>query len=129
MSPFPAVGQIGSVNQVVRRAGRFADIRVVSCSIHLDSLREAPHTDAYKNNVRKSGTQAGYILGVSGDALARGQAALRSPLACRFKRVVKSTLSGGQALIDALGHLEWILCHSAEAVDPLLELKNALPLY
>ena len=77
------------------------------------------HTDAAFGNAKAKGTQAGYIVGITSEALQKGQEAPWSPAvwkSYRLKRAVGSTFAGEtQVLSDGLGHVEWLGCHLAEA--------------
>ncbi|CAE8643680.1 unnamed protein product, partial [Polarella glacialis] len=107
MFPSPTLGQVRATSHLVRRAKQFKDLEWTILPIPLDKLRLSLHTDASFQNAVKGGTQAGYIVGVTDDKLARGELAPWSPLtwkSYRLKRVVGSTLAGEtQSLIDGLG--------------------------
>ena len=86
--------------------------------VPLDDLRLVMHMDAAFQNAHVGASQAGYIIAVTDDSLAKGQVAPWSPLIWRshkMRRVVGSTLAAeAQSLLNGLGHAEWIPAHFAE---------------
>ena len=118
LMPHPTVGQARQIGNVVRRAKQYRDQKWVILPIPLDKLRLCLHTDAAFANAKKQGTQAGYLVGITDDRLAKGLEAPRAPAiwkSYRLKRVVGSTFAGeSQVLMDGLGHVEWLGCHLAE---------------
>ena len=80
------------------------------------------HSDAAFQNAQGEASQAGYIIWVTDDRLAKGELAPWSPLIWRshkMRRVVGSTLAAEeQCLLNVLGHAEWIAAHFAEARFP-----------
>ena len=103
---------------MVRRAKQYQELEWRILPIPVKRLRLCLHTDAAFGNAKDKGTQAGYIVGVTDDLLQQGEQAMWSPAAWRsyrLKRVVGATFGGEtQALMDGLGHAEWIGCHLAE---------------
>ena len=75
------------------------------------------HTDAAFQDAHGRSSQAGYIIAVTDDRLAKGGLAPWSPLIWRshkMRRVVGSTLTAEtQSLLNGLGHAEWIAAHFA----------------
>ena len=116
--PKPLLGEARTVANVVRRAKQFKNLTWKILSIPFSELRLCLHSDAAFANAKKKGTQAGYLVGVTTDALQEGRPAPWSPAtwkSYRLKRVVGSTFAGEtQVLTDGLGHAEWIGCHLAE---------------
>ena len=90
--------------------------------VPLDDLRLVMHTDAAFQDAHEGASQAGYIIAVTDDRLAKGDLAPWSPLIWRshkMRRVVGSTLAAEtQSLLDGLGHAEWLAAHFAEARSP-----------
>ena len=66
--------------------------------------------DAYGRGAHGRASQAGYIIAVTGDRLAKGELAPWSPLiwrSHRMRRVVGSTLAAEtKSLLNGLGHAE-----------------------
>ena len=85
-------------------------------------LTAVMHSDAAFQNAQGEASQAGYIISVTDDRLAKGELAPWSPLIWRshkMRRVVGSTLAAEtQSLLNGLGHAEWIAAHFAEARFP-----------
>ena len=126
--PKPTLGEAKTVGNVVRRAKQYQELEWKIQAIPVEKLRLCLHTDAAFGNAKGKGTQAGYIVGVTNDLLQQGKQAPWSPAAWRsyrLKRVVGSTFAGeSQALMDGLGHAEWIGCHLAEAIFPNFSLQD-----
>ena len=126
--PKPLLGEAKAVANVVRRAKQFKNLTWKVLSIPFSELRLCLHSDAAFANAKKKGTQAGYLIGVTTDALQQGQPAPWSPAtwkSYRLKRVVGSTFAGEtQVLTDGLGHAEWIGCHLAEVKHFEFSLKD-----
>ena len=80
------------------------------------------HSDAAFQNAQGGASQAGYIISMTDDRLAKGELAPWSPLIWRshkMRRVVGSTFAAEtQSLLNGLGHAEWIAAHFAEARFP-----------
>ena len=80
------------------------------------------HSGAAFQNAQGGASQAGYIISVTDDRLAKGELAPWGPLiwrSHRMRRVVGSTLAAEtQSLLNGLGHAEWIAAHFAEARFP-----------
>ena len=74
-------------------------------------------------------SQAGYIIAVTDDRLARGELAPWSPLIWRshkMRRIVGSTLAAEtQSLLNGLGRAEWIAAHFAEARFPNFDVAES----
>ena len=74
-------------------------------------------------------SQAGYIISVTDDRLAKGELAPWGPLiwrSHRMRRVVGSTLAAEtQSLLNGLGHAEWIAAHFAEARFPDFDVSSS----
>ena len=128
LMPRPTLGEAKSVGNVVRRAKQYQELEWKIQSIPVKNLRLCLHTDAAFGNAKGKGTQAGYIVGVTDDNLQQGKQAPWAPAAWRsyrLKRVVGSTFAGeSQALMDGLGHAEWIGCHLAEGIFPKFSLQD-----
>ena len=126
--PRPLLGEARTVANVVRRAKQFKTLTWKVLSIPFDELRLCLHTDAAFANAKKKGTQAGYLVGVTTEALQEGNPAPWSPAAWksnRLKQVVGSTFAGEtQVLMDGEGHAEWIGCHLAEMKHFSFSLKR-----
>ena len=126
--PEPTLGEARTVANVVRRAKEYKDLSWNILPIPLSQLKLCVHSDAAFANAKRQGTQAGYIIGATDRKLQQGEAAPWGPAtwkSYRLKRVVGSTFAGEtQVLMDALGHVEWLACHLAEACDPKFSLKN-----
>eukprot|EP00434_Breviolum_minutum_P039141 symbB.v1.2.034744.t1/scaffold4544.1/size38254/1 len=120
LMPRPTLGDAKTVGNVVRRAKQYQELEWRILPIPIKRLRLCLHTDAAFGNAKGKGTQAGYIVGVTDELLQQGKEAVWSPAAWRsyrLKRVVGSTFAGeSQALMDGLGHAEWIGCHLAEGI-------------
>ena len=120
LMPRPTLGEAKTVGNVVRRAKQYQELEWRILPIPVKNLRLCLHTDASFGNAKGKGTQAGYIVGVTEESLQKGEQAMWSPAAWRsyrLKRVVGSTFAGeSQALMDGLGHAEWIGCHLAEGI-------------
>ena len=128
LMPRPTLGEAKAVGNVVRRAKQYQELEWTILPIPVEKLRLCLHTDAAFGNAKGKGTQAGYIVGVSNDLLQQGKQAPWAPAAWksyRLKRVVGSTFAGEtQALMDGLGHAEWIGCHLAEGIFPNFSLHD-----
>ena len=128
LMPRPTLGEAKTVANVVRRAKQYQELEWRILPIPVKRLRLCLHTDAAFGNAKGKGTQAGYIVGVTDDMLQQGKQAPWSPAAWRsyrLKRVVGSTFAGeSQALMDGLGHAEWIGCHLAEGIFPKFSLQE-----
>ena len=128
LMPKPTLGEAKTVGNVVRRAKQYQELEWKIQAIPVEKLRLCLHTDAAFGNAKGKGTQAGYIVGVTNDLLQQGKQAPWSPAAWRsyrLKRVVGSTFAGeSQALMDGLGHAEWIGCHLAEGIFPNFSLQD-----
>ena len=88
----------------------------------MDELRIVQHSDAAIQNAKGGASRAGYVVGVTTEALRHGETAPWWPVAWnshRMKRVVGSTLATEtQSLLNALGHYEWMAAHLAEDSFP-----------
>ena len=128
LMPRPTLAEAKTVGNVVRRAKQYQELEWRILPIPVKRLRLCLHTDAAFGNAKGKGTQAGYIVGVTDDLLQQGEQAMWSPAAWRsyrLKRVVGSTFAGEtQALMDGLGHAEWIGCHLAEGIFPEFSLQE-----
>ena len=128
LMPRPTLGEAKTVGNVVRRAKQYQELEWRIQSIPAKRLRLCLHTDAAFGNAKGKGTQAGYIVGVTDEMLQQGKQAPWSPAtwrSYRLKRVVGSTFAGeSQALMDGLGHAEWIGCHLAEGIFPDFSLQE-----
>ena len=128
LMPMPTLGEAKAVNNVVRRAKQYRELEWIIQPIPVENLRLCLHTGAAFGNAKGKGTQAGYIVGVTNELLQQGKQAPWSPAAWRsyrLKRVVGSTFAGEtQALMDGLGHAEWIGCHLAEGMFPNFSLQD-----
>ena len=126
--PTPTLGQARTVANISRRAKQHKDLCWTILPIPLDKIKLCLHTDAAFATAKKQGTQAGYIVGVTTEALKSGIPAPWSPAvwkSYRLKRVVGSTFAGEtQALADGLGHTEWLACHLAELKFPKFQLSS-----
>lgn len=126
--PKPTLGEARTVANVTRRAKQYKHLTWKILPIPFDKIRLCLHTDAAFANARRQGTQAGYIVGVTTDELRAGTPAMWGPATWkpyRRKRVVGSTFAGEtQALMDGLGHTEWIACHLAELRFPSFSLES-----
>ena len=128
LMPRPTLGEAKAVGNVVRRAKQYQELEWTILPIPVKKLRLCLHTDAAFGNAKGKGTQAGYIVGVTNDQLQQGQQSPWAPAAWRsyrLKRVVGSTFAGEtQALMDGLGHAEWIGCHLAEGIFQNFSLQD-----
>ena len=128
LMPRPILGDAKTVGNVVRRAKQYQELEWTIQAVPVEKLRLCLHTDAAFGNAKGKGTQAGYIVGVTDELLQQGKPAPWSPAAWRsyrLKRVVGSTFAGeSQALMDGLGHAEWIGCHLAEGIFPNFSLQD-----
>ena len=126
MFPTPTLEQARTVAHTVKRAKQHADLQWVIQAVPISKLRICLHTDAAFANAKKGGTQAGYLVGITTDALEDGRTAPWTPAAWksyRLKRVVGSTFAGEtQVLADGLGHAEWLACHLVEMIDGVINL-------
>jgi hypothetical protein len=104
--PQPTVGECRDANSMVRRARQFHDLEWVIKSVPIDDLRIVQHSDAAFQNAKGGASQAGYVVGLTTDALRQGETAPWWPISWkshRMKRVVGSTLAAEtQSLLDAL---------------------------
>ena len=118
----PRVRHCRQANAMVRRAKRHRELMWRFLSVPLENLRLVIHSDAAFQNAQGGASQAGYIIAVTDDRLARGELAPWSPLIWRshkMRRIVGSTLAAEtQSLLNGLGHVEWIAAHFAEARFP-----------
>ena len=107
---------------MVRRAKQHHELMWRFLPIPLENLRLVMHSVAAFQNAQRGASQAGYIISVTDDRLARGELAPWSPLIWRshkMRRIVGSTLAAEtQSLLNGLGHAEWIAAHFAEARFP-----------
>ena len=119
----PRVRHCRQANAMVRRAKQHHELTWRFLPIPLENLRLVMHSDAAFQNAQGGASQAGYIISVTDDRLARGELAPWSPLIWRshkMRRVVGSTSAAEtQSLLNGLGHAEWIAAHFAEARFPV----------
>ena len=116
----PRVRHCRQANAMVRRAKQHHELIWRFLPIPLENLRIVMHSDAAFT--QRGASQAGYIISVTDDRLAKGELATWSPLIWRshkMRRVVGSTLAAEtQSLLSGLGHAEGIAAHFAEARFP-----------
>ena len=107
---------------MVRRAKQHHELMWRFLSVPLENLRLVMHSDAAFQNAQGGASQAGYIIAVTDDRLARGELAPWSPLIWRshkMRRTMGGTLAAEtQSLLNGLEHAEWIAAHCAEARFP-----------
>ena len=92
----PRVRHCRQANAMVRRAKQIHELIWRFLPIPLENLRLVMHSDAAFQNAQGGASQAGYIISVTDDRLARGELAPWSPLIWRshkMRRVVGSTLA------------------------------------
>ena len=118
----PRVRHCRQANAMVRRAKQHHELMWRFLPIPLENLRLVMHSDAAFQNAPGGASQAGYIISVTDDRLAKGELAPWSLLIWRshkMRRVVGSTLAAEtQSLLNGVGHAELIAAHFAEARFP-----------
>ena len=122
----PRVRHCRQANAMVRRARQHHELMWRFLPVPLENLRLVMHSDAAFQNAQGRASQAGYIIAVTDDRLARGELAPWSPLIWRshkMRRIVGSTLPK-QNLLNCLGHAEWIAAHFAEARFPIFDVAQ-----
>ena len=124
----PRVRHCRQANTMVRRAKQHHELTWRFLPIPLENLRLVMHSDAAFQNAQGGASQAGYIISVTDDRLAKGELAPWSPLIWRchkMRRVVGSSLATEtQSLLNGLGHAEWIAAHFAEARFPSFDVAQ-----
>ena len=109
----PRVRHCRQANAMVRRAKQHHELTWRFLPIPLENLRLVMLSDAAFQNAQEGASQAGYIISVTDDRLAKGELAPWSPLIWRshkMRRDVGSTLAAEtQSLLNGLNGLLHIL--------------------
>ena len=103
----PRVRHCRQANATVRQAKTTPRLDMAFLPIPLEKLRLVMHSDAAFQDAQGGASQAGYIISVTDDRLAKGELAPLSPLIWRshkMRRVVGSTLASGFDLVISLGN-------------------------
>ena len=118
----PRARHCRQASAMVRRARQHHELMWRFLPVPLKNSLLVMHTDAAFQNAQVGASQAGYIIAVTDDRLARGELAPWSPLIWRshkMRRVVGITLAAEtQSLLGGLGRAGWIAAHFAEARFP-----------
>ena len=86
----PRVRHCRQANAIVRRARQHHELMWCFLPVPLDDLRLVMHTDAAFQNAHEGASQAGYIIAVTDDRLAKGDLAPWSPLIWRSQNASSS---------------------------------------
>ena len=85
--PQPTVGKCRDTNAMVRRALQFHDLEWVIKSVPMDELRIVQHSDAAFQNAKGGASQAGYVIGLTTEALRHGETAPWWPITWKSHRM------------------------------------------